>query len=442
MTNQLLSSTWISRLEGFSKLIVGFSGGLDSTVLLQVLASQSSLKEKILAVHVNHGISEHAKQWQNHCQEYCFQLGVDFITENVSFDRSSNIEEGARTARYQVFTSLLTTQDCLVLGHHLNDQAETVLLQLFRGAGVDGLAAMTELSEIASGSLSRPFLAYSREQLEHYAQLNKLTWVEDESNTDIAYSRNYLRQEIIPSLMSKWPGVVSNLARTAAHCQQAKTNLDDLALIDGKDAFATPNILSIEPIKNLSIERLTNVIRFWLKNNQVRLPSTQTFQRIIHEVIWASSDAMPLVAWDDIQVRRYQNRLYLDRKSSIIDELLGIEWLEFPKPLKLPHTNLCAKQQKQGLLIPPGAKIEVRFRQGGEELRLHGQTKKLKTLFQEWGVQPWLRENIPLIYINGQFAAVVGYAVSDIFYGTDQEDIWEISDHYQSRAFVHGIIDS
>lgn len=429
MTKQLLNSAWISRLEDFSKLIVGFSGGLDSTVLLHVLASQSSLQGKLLAVHINHGISKNSDQWQKHCQQFCINLGVDFRSETVEFDRSSNLEERARTARYKVFSSLLTAQDCLILGHHLDDQAETLLLQLFRGAGVDGLAAMSELGQLGLSVLVRPFLSFSREQLEDYATLHGLTWVEDESNTDISYSRNYLRQKVIPLLADKWPGVVSNLARTATHCQQAKANLDELALIDCQDLLLPKTTLYIEPLKTLNFERLTNVLRVWLKKNQVQLPSTQTFQRLIHEVIWASPDAVPIVTWDKIWVRRYQNYLYLDREEmrSPNHSVSSIDWIEFPKPLVLPdrNLNLSAQKAKQGLMVPLDAKIQVRFRQGGEEFYWRGQTKKLKKLFQEWEVPPWLRDKVPLIYINDQLAAVVGYAVGDLFYSQDQQGIWE-----------------
>ncbi|WP_199739266.1 tRNA lysidine(34) synthetase TilS [Legionella qingyii] len=425
----LLSAEWFSRLSHFNKLIVGFSGGLDSTVLLHVLASHPALLAKLVAVHVNHGISANASLWQVHCQQFCQDLSISLITQSVQFDRSANVEEGARIARYAVFSSLMAEQDCLILGHHLDDQAETVLLQLFRGAGIDGLAAMSDFSQLEIGTIARPFLNHSREQLKHYADVHQLSWIEDESNQDISYSRNYLRQQIIPLLQRKWPGVVGNIARTALHCQQAKRNLDilasqDMVLEDNKEAL-TNNILFISPLNKLSRDRIANVLRVWLKNNQVQLPSTATFGRLIDEVIFAGLDAVPEVSWGEVTVRRYQKYLYLDKKN-IGTLISSVEWSSFPLPLLLPDVgiNLLAKKNRQGLVIPPDTKIFVRFRQGGEEFFWHGQTKRLKKLFQEWGIPPWLREQVPLVYFNDKLAAVVGYAMSDLFFSKEHPDAW------------------
>ncbi|WP_045094964.1 tRNA lysidine(34) synthetase TilS [Legionella fallonii] len=435
----MLTSEWIERLGQFTKLIVGFSGGLDSTVLLHVLSSHTLLRHRLTAIHIHHGISVNAEYWQRHCEQFCRNLNIPFFARTVQFDRSANIEEGARVARYAVFTSLLSANDCLLLGHHMDDQAETVLLQLFRGAGVDGLAAMTECGELGLGTMARPFLAYTRTHLEEYAKSHGLEWIDDESNQEIKYSRNYLRHEIMPLLMKKWPGVIGNIARTAAHCQQAKANLDALAEYDSQGIALANNSLSITPLKKLSFERVTNILRVWLKKNQVQMPSTLTFQRLIHEVIFANSDASPEVSWENIIVRRYQQCLYINQRELEShpkntrfsrDEPCNksIIWSDFPQPLLLAELNICliAKQTKQGLVIPERANIIVQFRQGGEQIRLHGQTKQLKKLFQEWAVPPWQRDTIPLIYINDQLAVVVGYAVSDAFYSKSAAHAWEL----------------
>lgn len=419
--NSLLNADWLARLDSFSQLMVGFSGGLDSTVLLHVLAAQPSLRSKLVAVHINHGISPNALSWQQHCAQCCQVLGIQFITESVQFARSANVEEQARIARYAVFSSLLTAEDCLLLGHHQDDQAETVLLQLFRGAGIDGLAAMSTLSHLGAGTMARPFLNYSRAQLAQYARVHQLSWIEDESNQELIYSRNYLRQQIMPLLVKKWPGVVATIARSALHCQQAKSNLDVLATQDMKTSSEPDGLssssLSIDSLSNLNFARLANVLRVWLRNNQVQLPSTATFHRLINELIYARNDAAPEVSWGAVLVRRYQKHLYLDRKTSGTLPACSA-WSVFPSPLILAEAGikLDAKKAEQGLVVPPGAKIEIRFRQGGEAFVWHGQTKQLKKLFQEWGVPPWQRERTPLVYINEQLAAVVGYATSDLFF--------------------------
>ena len=427
MTRQLLTPEWITYFEEFNRIIVGFSGGLDSTVLLHTLAVNPLLSSKLLAVHINHGISSKSQSWQDHCSAFCQTLGVAFLSQTVHFDRTANIEEEARVARYEAFSSLLHDRDCLVLGHHMDDQAETVLLQLFRGAGVDGLSAMMEKGFCGLGSMARPLLTCAREQLETYASVHKLTWIEDDSNLDINYSRNYLRHQIMPLLVHKWPSVASNLTRTANHCQQARANLDELAVQDCPELIAVQGILNIKKLKLFSERRIVNILRVWLKKNQIQLPSASTLKRLVHEMVFARQDALPVVSWGTHKIRRYRENLYIDTISSF-DLPSSIEWPDFPKSLTVLDNLfvLTARKTDQGLLVPDGAKIIVRFRQGGELFYLHGQTKQLKKLFQEWNIPPWLRGRIPLVYINDQLACVVGYAISDLFFSTNSSQAWEL----------------
>lgn len=435
MIKPLLSTEWVSRLNQFNQLFIGFSGGLDSTVLLHVLASCPDLVSKLVAVHVNHGISANASFWQMHCQNFCQHLNIPLVIQSVQFDHSANIEERARIARYAVFSSLISSEDCLILGHHKDDQAETVLLQLFRGAGIDGLSAMPDFGSFERGRIARPFLHCIREHLEHYAALHQLNWIEDESNQDLNYSRNYLRQQVIPLLKKRWPGVIGNIARTAIHAQGAKRNLDLFALQDASLKEPSEQLmnstLSIASLKHLNRDRISNILRVWLKNNKVQLPSTVTFGRLVDEVIFASSDATPEVIWDSVKVRRFREHLYIEKK--IIPHVpSALEWSSFPKPLV--HQNksyLIAKKSGDGLVVPPNTKISVRCRQGGENIIWHGQTKRLKKLFQEWNIPPWIRDQIPLIYFNDTLAAVVGYAMSDLFFSKKSSDAWVITQSEQ-----------
>ncbi|MDP3270054.1 MAG: tRNA lysidine(34) synthetase TilS [Legionella sp.] len=426
MTKELVDAIWIANLDKYNQIIVGFSGGLDSTVLLHALAA-TCLKKKILAVHINHGISPNAHIWQQHCEQFCIEEGVRFLAQEVQFNRSSNIEEGARLARHAVFSSLLHTTDCVVLAHHRDDQAETVLLQLFRGAGIDGLAAMPEQSTLEPGVLLRPFLIHSRKVLEQYALKHQLKWVEDESNNQLDYSRNYLRHQIIPLILNQWPGAKSSITRTAVHCQQARRNLDALAQQDLKELTTAENNLNLLPLVSLNEDRIINILRLWLRVRKVKLPSTKTLQRIIHEMIHASQDAQPIVSWGSIRIRRHKQHLYIE-KMQPSDLLESIVWQNFPAPLILDNSRtLTAKKGKEGLNIPPGAIIEIRFRTGGERITLHGQNKKLKKLFQEWDIPTWLRDKVPLIYLDNRLAAVGGFAASDCFFTKDSSTAWIIS---------------
>lgn len=410
----------------FPKLVVGLSGGLDSTVLLHLLVSQPTLRSRLLAVHVNHDLSPNASMWQAHCQHLCLSLHVDFVAHTIAFDKKSNIEEAARIARYALFSSLLQNNYCLILGHHLDDQAETLLLNLFRGAGIAGLAAMTPLSQVGNAKLARPLLSCSRQELEAYALAHHLNFIHDESNLDSRYSRNFLRQELIPLLKSRWPTVVSNIAKTANHCQEAQQNLEDLACIDSNELLASKSYLLIEPLKNLSPSRLKNILKIWLKKNHIQMPSSQINQLLIQELIFAAQDSMPKITWGTVQIRRYQQILYIDTAEDLKPQAL--DWTNFPHALSLSDTRrLIAKKSEQGLKLPKQAIVNVRFRKGGEELVWHGQTKQLKKLFQEWSIPPWQRDKIPLIYVNDQLAAVVGYVVSDLFFSRDLTLAYELS---------------
>ncbi|RUR00279.1 tRNA lysidine(34) synthetase TilS [Legionella septentrionalis] len=417
VTNTLLTDAWLARLAEYRRLFVGFSGGLDSTVLLHHVAMQPLLHQKVCAVHVHHGLSVYADDWENHCRKICNSFHIPLTVHRVNLKASSNVEELARVARYKFFSTLINDEEALLLGHHQNDQAETLLLQLLRGAGVDGLAAMQFITSFGKGVLLRPFLNDARAALEVYAAAQQLVWIEDESNENPMFSRNYLRHKVMPLIQARWPNAVSNLARSAYHCQQAGKNLQALAYLDCPELQENSNSLSLTSLQALSDARLINVLRVWLKNNRVRLPSTHMFQRLLHEVIRAKEDAKPCLHWGEIKIGRYRHTLFLQK--AVLAELVEMGWTNFPETHFLSDQTryLAAIPVADGLQVPAGSLVEIRFRRGGEEIRWHGQTKQLKKLWQQWRVPAWQRAQIPLLYINNVLAAVVGYAVSDLFYG-------------------------
>lgn len=416
------ASTWVTDLAPYACLHVGYSGGLDSTVLLHGLLQQPTLKTKLHAIHINHGLSPNASQWQAHCQQVCQSWDVAFTAIAVSFAKQANIEQAARMARYDALGQFVQSNHCLLLGHHLDDQAETVLLQLFRGAGIDGLAAMVPITVINQGDLRRPLLSFSRQSLLHYAEQQQLSWIDDESNTNLHFSRNFLRHQVMPLLQQKWPGVVNNLARTAKHCQQARANLYDLAKSDCGALITT--VLPLQTLIALPPARVNNILRNWLSYHQVKLPNTATFQRLLSEVIMAQADANPSLSWDGIHIRRYQQQLYLLKEHP--EQSRPVLWESFPQSLLLPQGELFAKPVQQGLEVNPASKVEVRFRQGGEKLHYKGHTHSLKKLMQQWRIPPWLREQIPLLYINNQLAAVVSFGYDDRFFSSNGGAVFDI----------------
>lgn len=443
----LLSDEWIARCQSFQRLVVGYSGGLDSAVLLHALISCSALASRVVAIHIHHGISPHADLWQAHCQDVCAQANILFCTQSVHFDRTSNIEEGARDARYAAFHAFLKEGDCLLLGHHLDDQAETVLLQLFRGAGVDGLSGMSAFRAFGAHFLARPLLSVSRQQLQHYALAHHLSWVDDDSNVCTDYSRNYVRQQIMPLIRARWPGAPANLAQTALHCQQAQKNLHDLACHDypylrhqGERTLMSTNLacLDVTILKNISPSRMINVVRAWIKENNLQVPSAAIVQRILDEVVMSREDAQPVVCWPKGQVRRYRGYLYVNALDAD-HEYESMTWTNFPSPLCLDNKGLllCAESAQDGVIIPDGAQIQVRYRQGGERFLWHGQHKQLKKLLQEWHIPPWKRDKIPLLYIDDQLAAVVGHAISDRFCST--QFLTAFTSYYRVYMLAHPI---
>lgn len=421
----LLNRDWRQRLQQYTQLYIGYSGGLDSTVLLTALAECPELRNKLTAVHVHHGLSPHADRWLDHCQQYCLDLDIPYISKQVDIMPGSNLEERARIARYQVFEELIGNNDALLLAHHQNDQSETVLLNLLRGAGLDGLCAMPEQRACGAGVLLRPLLHHPRQALQDYAKQHSLQWIEDEMNTACEWSRVYLRQEIIPLLQVKWPNLIATVAAGAQHCQQAKQALEGCMAVDCPDL--SKRELTLTPDWLNDTVRCTYVLRAWLKQHLQRPPSRACIQQIFHTVILASPDAMPCLQVEDLLLRRYQQTLYLVETQ--VSQSHTIIWENFPQPLRWSHDLMvmAIPDTEQGITIPNQSRIELKIRQGGEKFHWHGQNQCLKKLFQQWQIPPWQRSCLPLLYVNDLLMAVPGYAHSDLSLSIDPAERYTIT---------------
>ncbi len=424
----LLLSTLLAQLKQFPSTQhyrVAYSGGCDSHVLLHALASirdQLSVTQ-ISALHINHGLADEADLWAAHCEKVATELGVAF--QAVSVDgmgvRGESPEAAARRARYHVFEQLMAEGDGLLLAHHEDDQAETLLLQLFRGAGVRGLAAMPRYAAFSEGWLGRPLLGVSRRHLRDYANDAGLNWIEDPGNQSQDFDRNFLRHKIIPELLPRWPALSQTLARVARHQSAASHLLDELAAADMEAlAGSRPGCLSICTLTALSRERQDNVLRYWIRVLGVSLPSCVQLQRIHAEVLSAREDAQPQVGWADSVVRRYRDNLYLlpAEMGGGSQDREPLAW-DFKNNLDLPDGRRLKLERRQGVGLKASLQsrtdVSVRFRQGGEVCRPlgRGQTHRLKTLWQEWGVPPWERNRVPLIYAGEEIAQVVGYCICE-----------------------------
>lgn len=402
---------------------VAYSGGLDSSVLLHVMAElRVQLSVDVKALHINHGLSENANVWQQHCEQTCANLNIPFQTFQVNAHPKigESPEAAAREARYQVFEMLLQTNELLLTAHHQDDQAETLLLQLLRGAGVKGLAAMPVYTRFSKGHLLRPLLASTRKELAIYAQQHHLQWLDDESNADARFNRNYLRHRLLPIIQERWPMASKVIARTAQHCAEAAELMTELAATDrGWIKGSSPNVLLISKLHSLSPARQRNVIRYWLASLHLSTPNAKHIEQVLRTVLNCTKDAVPKVTWAGAEIRRYRDNLYA-LSTVTVNTMIEISWTGC-QPLTLPNhlgQLTCEFKLGQGIkkewLEQP---LTIRFRKGGERCQPKGRpgSHPLKKCFQEWGVPPWQRDKIPLLYAGEHLLAVVGYCICERF---------------------------
>ncbi|MBV8740488.1 MAG: tRNA lysidine(34) synthetase TilS [Sinobacteraceae bacterium] len=341
---------------------------------------------------------------------------------HVQRDTGTSLEEAARHARYAMLAQVLRPGEILLTAHQQDDQLETVLLQLLRGAGVRGLAAMPECAPFGSGLLLRPLLSRSRRELEAWVRHEQLSWLEDSSNQDQQLDRNYLRAAVLPLIRRRWPGAATAVSRSARHAAEAQRLLDVLARNDVERAGDGAD-LSVSALRTLSMPRRRNALRFWIVNRGVRAPDARRLEELSGPVLEARADAKPLVSWPGAEVQRHAGRLSLvaatpssiatDRASrDTVESPASIEWDWRVQPtLQLPAgrglLELCRDRHGPVALDKLPAAITVRWRCGGEQLRLtpRGARRPLKKLLQESAVPPALRTQVPLLFAGKQLLA-------------------------------------
>lgn len=393
---------------------IAYSGGLDSQVLLHLCAN-SIINNKIKAIHIHHGLSNNADQWVEHCKEICQNLKIPLIIKRIQINeiKRKSLEEIARKERYQIFEELLEENDVLLMAHHADDQAETFLFRALRGSGVEGLSAIPQQRKLGKGLLYRPLLNFSRMELQKYAHENNLKWIEDESNQSEEFDRNFLRKQIIPVLKNRWKGLEKTLCRTAQiQTETAQLLLEvaqqDLAQCIGENSF----MLKIKKLLQLSEQRQTNLLRYWLKDLNFEIPSRAKIKQILQTVLMAGLDRQPCVKWKGVEIRRYQEHLYAISPVPIIStQHIEFNW-NLKQPLLLPLGQLSAKQNQFGL---PNNTYQIRFRKGGETCFVYGQHHEVKKLLQEKGIPSWLRSFIPLIYKENILVAIPNVVIADSF---------------------------
>jgi len=397
------------------KLCVGLSGGLDSVVLLHLL-NKARVEPGLVvsALHVHHGLSPNADAWADFVVALTDELDVSCAIVRVEINPAGEgLEAAARNARYAAFAQ--SDADVLLLAHHANDQAETLLFNLLRGSGVSGLAAMPAVRALGDKLILRPLLDVGRNELVAYAQNHDLRWVEDESNASPAFSRNHLRHEILPMLAARYPAVVATLARTARHMGEADALLDefgaqDLAYCLCEGAF------DLSRAGCLSLGRMQHALRYWLRQSGIVLES-RSWQALL-AMLNARDDSMPALIWRERAVRRYRDRLYLTPAHCCAGPVVPLQ----PQALgvwAVPAWSGALSLSMDGVLSPYwlGQPWVLRPWSGSAQLRLRPgrHSRTLKHLCQEAGIPPWRREMTPLIFQGDRLMAVPGLGVAADF---------------------------
>jgi tRNA(Ile)-lysidine synthase len=411
------------------RLVVGLSGGIDSVVLLHVLCALRRARDLVLsAIHVNHGLSPRAGQWEDFCRQLCGQWQVPLAVTRVTVERGGGdgLEAAARRARYQAFARIVA--DWLVLAHQRDDQAETLLFNLLRGAGVGGAAAMDAVAEARQGErrLLRPLLEVSRQDIECYARSQGLRWVEDESNADPALSRNFLRHEILARLKARFPGADAALARAAQRFGEAEGLLDRLAELDhGGPAH---DRLALAALEKLDEKRGRNLLRWYFKGRHLPIPSARRLAEVHRQLLVARDDRCVAFALGPWVLLRYRGEVFLEPRSA-------------PHPERLPWQGEESLPWGQGVVRFVGttgtgisasklAEDEVFLapRRGGERLQpdCRRPRRSLKNLFQEAGVPPQRRRDMPLLWCGEKLVWVPGIGVACGYQCGAGEPGWQV----------------
>ncbi|MBO1519773.1 tRNA lysidine(34) synthetase TilS [Oceanisphaera pacifica] len=435
-------SRQMSGLTPKHALVVGFSGGLDSTVLLALAARLAKEQGVSLrAIYIAHGLQAAADDWPAHCAQVANALGVSCqtITVQVQLGPRVSLEAAARSARYQAFSERLAANEILLTGHHLDDQAETLLLALKRGAGVAGLAAMPVKKNIGHAQQWRPLLSCSRSQLEAYAHEQGLDWVEDPSNSDNAFDRNFLRNRIMPILTQKWPSVTTTLARSAELCAEQADLAEEIAEQDLAQLLNNQGGLLVAGLQLLSTARRQNALRYWL-HRQGLYPSRRQLQAIWQELALARADASPQVRIGQQTVQRYQGALYVPITAAEpieLPRLVAEQWLDAGVgQLKISwvpeHADLAADVEIDSL--------QLVFNRSGLRAQPTGRagSRPLKKLWQEYAIAPWQRASMGLVMQGDSLVAVAGLFTCQAYQAKPNQAGWKIE--WQRPAPLRGAV--
>ncbi len=413
------------------RFIIAYSGGIDSQVLLHLMAAVvAGEKYRLLMVHVDHGLHKDSRAWAKWCVGRAAALDIEaaVLKVNETPPPGHSVEAWARGHRYRLLQSIMQSDDVILTAHHRSDLIETFLLQLFRGTGPHGLASIAERQRFGPGLLLRPLLSSTRADIMAYAEAHRLEWLDDPSNLEDRFDRNYLRNRIMPQIEQRWPAVNARIAHAVELQQFAAACLDEAADAVLESVLGTENSqLPISSVTGLSSAMQRCVLRRWIVRAGFPIPDA-VHLREMQRLVRARADAQPCVRWKRAELKRYRDELFLFWHTQRIASHDVYHW-NFGSALHLPGGVLSAHATVgRGLSASLAASndVVVRFRSGGERChpveRAHSQS--LKRLFQEWGTPPWVRGEIPLVFYGDELAAVVDNCVCRGFAAKSGEAGW------------------
>jgi tRNA(Ile)-lysidine synthase len=409
-------------------MTIALSGGIDSVVLLHLLHQlQKTHHFTLKASHVHHGLSKSADKWVKFCEKLCAKLSISLDVNYIQLPQKKalGIEGEARRLRYEKL--LQSKTDLVVLAHHEDDQAETFLLQLIRGAGVKGLSSMAHFDD--TRRLWRPLLNASRIDIESYAKKHKLKWIEDESNQNTDFDRNFIRSKVLSILKNRFSHIIKVISRSSAHLAEAQNLLDDLAKLDLKNSLKSSNYkhkLQVKTLEKLSLSRAKNILRYWLEINDQLMPSKDLLDECLRQVLTAKKDAtIKIQLSKDFEIRRYKDEIYIVKRNKNKEKNYAIIWQGEPEILLPNGVQLNFKKVKgSGINFKflNDQKLKIRNRQGGEFFKPDSKrpTKKIKQLLQESDLPPWEREFFPIIFVGDEVAAVPNFGVDQKYQAEPQ----------------------
>jgi len=411
-------------------IAIAYSGGLDSSVLLKLTIDFSRANQiNLYAFHINHGLSPHADEWASHAQVFCDKAGIQYRMKKIilPLKMPEGIEEAARIARYGALGELCKENgvSLLLTAHHLNDQAETVMLQMLRGAGLPGLSAMPLVHEkfklLDQGILlGRPFLEVSRSEVRRASEAWEIDYVEDESNFNFRFKRNALRHLVLPSIETRFPTASKGLAHIARHLQAAQRLVRDLANIDIENcsSISDKSIIQISKFLSLSEERQNNLLRFWFEAHRAKTLNSARLLDLRKQISSALPTSMVVDCGEGAELRCYRGLMSLIKSSDVHNSTpVELQW-RGETSIAIPEWEGTLHFEKQNFGLAEEklktGRLRLASRHGGEKIKLEKNRphRTLKNLFQEKKVPVWSRARLPLIYLNEQLVFVAGLGMN------------------------------